>query len=486
MDLRKLVLLHSNDMHGDFFDEEIQDRLVGGLSMLSGYLQEQRKRHDELVYVISGDILQGNIIDTEYKGISSIELINLLMPDCMTIGNHEVDYGLGHLMFLERCAKFPIINANLFIKPTGTRLFNGHYVKEINGIRMLFIGICTEEVLLAGKTDPLLGTFVTIEDAAREIEIICNSYRDIDIDCTVILTHVGIEEDIKLAKLLPRELSVDLIIGGHSHTFLEQPLEENGILIAQAGVGTDFIGRFDLTINMDINRIHDFTWELVPIDDSHCPRDLQLEQVLNRYKESTDSKYNRVIARMHKTLEHGDRYRETELGNLFADIFRDMFGVNIFLLGSGSIRKEALEEIVTLGALTEIFPYPDKAYVMKITGKLFRRMLETFWDRHYKKETHEFYQLSAGTNLIYDKDAGMLRSLLFESRDIKDDDELTIGLQQFHYHNTQENFGVTLEDLSELSPIRCVCTDVRQVLMEYFMTHQNLDSNIEGRITVLD
>lgn len=482
MDLRRLVLLHSNDMHGDFFDERQHDKMVGGLSLLSGYISACRRDFDDTIYVISGDMLQGCIIDTEYKGISTIDLINMINPDCATLGNHEADYGLGHLMFLERCAKFPIINANLFIRPTGTRLFRSHYILERNGIRILFIGIITEEVLQQGKADPLLGTFVNVQEASREIEVICNAYKDVDIDLTVILTHIGFEEDIKLAQAIKPELGVDLIIGGHSHTYLDEPAEVNNILIAQAGVGTDHIGRFDLVIDMDRNSVHEYTWELVPIDHTHCERDLFLEEVLNKYKAETDEKYNRLLTRFKRVLHHEDRYRETALGNLFADIFRQQFGVDIYLLGSGSIRKDRLGELVTYGDLKECFPYEESVHAMTVKGRLLKEMLHNFWSKYGAKETHEFYQYSDGLHSAFDRDSRSLIELLYRGEPIADEDEFVIGLPVFHLNNCFENFGVTREQLAELRPIRTVCTNSSQVLTEYLSTHSNLDSSVKGRI----
>ena len=111
-DLRKLTLLHSNDMHGDFMSERIDNVLVGGVSMLSGYIDKVRKEEENVVYVIAGDMFRGSIIDSEYRGISTIEIVNMLSPDVVTLGNHEVDYGIAHLLFIEKLAKFPIINSN--------------------------------------------------------------------------------------------------------------------------------------------------------------------------------------------------------------------------------------------------------------------------------------------------------------------------------------------------------------------------------------
>ena len=115
----------------------------------------------------------------------------MLSPDVVTIGNHETDYGLSHLLFMEKCAKFPIINANLYIKMNGKRLFKPYHICEVDGMKILFIGILTEAVLPQAKKEALIGNFVDVHDAAVEIERICNAYNSMDIDCTVLLTEAG-------------------------------------------------------------------------------------------------------------------------------------------------------------------------------------------------------------------------------------------------------------------------------------------------------
>ena len=165
---KKLTLLHSNDMHGDFFSEELDDSLVGGVAMLSGYIDSVRAEEPNTLYCVAGDMFRGSVIDSEYQGISTIEIMNMLAPDVVTLGNHETDYGIGHLLFLEKCAKFPIINANLRVKTNGTRLFKPYLIKEIGGMKVLFIGILTEEVIAQTRTDGLIGSFVDIAEAAED------------------------------------------------------------------------------------------------------------------------------------------------------------------------------------------------------------------------------------------------------------------------------------------------------------------------------
>ena len=204
MSLKKLTLLHSNDMHGDFLAEDKSGKLTGGVSMLSGYIQKVRVEEENVLYAISGDMFRGSIIDSEFMGLSTIEIMNMLAPDVATLGNHEIDYGVGHMLFLEKCARFPIINANLYLTTNQVRLFQSHIILEVGGMKVLFIGILTEEVLAQARKERLIGSFINVHEAASEVGRICNAYRTEDVDLTVLLTHIGFEEDKKLAALLDK------------------------------------------------------------------------------------------------------------------------------------------------------------------------------------------------------------------------------------------------------------------------------------------
>ena len=402
--LKNLTILHSNDMHGDFLAEAKtgQGDLIGGLSLLSGYINKVRQTEKNTLYVISGDMLQGSMIDTEFKGLSTMEIMNYLAPNVVTLGNHELDYGFPHLLFLEKMANFPIVNANLYIKKYGKRLMNPYIILNVDGFDVMFIGIVTEEVLSALKLDKSIGTFVGLEDAAAEVGKICNTYKNEDIDLTILLTHIGFEEDQKLAAMLDPEWGVDMIIGGHSHTLLEQPAQVNNILITQAAVGTDQIGRFDITVDDDTNSIVEWKWELVPINDQVASPDVDLQNFINTYKEQVDRKYNRIVSRLNRKLTHPVREQETELGNLIADIFSEIDMIDVVLVGSGSIRGKELGPVVTLEDLKKVYPYDGSLYKVKVTGAQLTKVFTHFLRPENRKPGEsQCYQISKGVRVVY-------------------------------------------------------------------------------------
>ncbi|MBQ7605414.1 MAG: bifunctional metallophosphatase/5'-nucleotidase [Firmicutes bacterium] len=480
---KKLTLLHSNDMHGDFLTENIDSALIGGVSLLSGYINKVRNEEENVIYAIAGDMFRGSIIDSEFQGLSTIQIMNMLAPDVVTLGNHEVDYGVAHLLFIEKCADFPIVNANLHVQTNHARLFEPCVVLERDGMKILFIGILTEAVLAQCKTDGLIGTFVDVEDAAEEVGRICNAYNATDIDFTVLLTHIGFEEDKKLAELLDPAWGVDVIIGGHSHTFLEEPAVVNGIPIVQAGTGTDQIGRFDIIVNTDENCIDSFTWKPIPINADTCPRDPSIEEVISTYKSRTDAKYGQIITKFTRELTHPDRYRETELGDLFSDVLKEALGVDIFLLGSGSIRNEKLGPVVTKGDLCECFPYDDAAHMVYATGAQIKHMIKHMLrDEVFVGEHCEFYQLSSGLVVEYDQKSHSFVRFDFEGEPIDEDRLFTVGLQHFHYLNIKDSFDITLDELKKNHNDRVVSTSCTQVIEEALLAGQHQNAKGEGRL----
>ncbi len=484
--LKKLTLLHSNDLHGDFLAEKVDEKLIGGVSRLSGYINKVRNEEKNVIYSISGDMFRGSLIDSEFQGLSTIEIMNMLAPDVVTIGNHEADYGLAHMLFIEKCASFPIINANMYIKYVGTRLFNSHFIKEIDGMRVMFIGILTEEVLKNTKSEGVVGTLIDIQDAVSEISKICDAYRTEDVDLTVLLTHIGIEEDKKLAEALDPACGIDIIIGGHSHTLLEEPCVVAGIPVVQAAVGTDQIGRFDIMVDTDKNCIDSYTWQCIPITEENCPRDEALEKVVSEYKDYTDEKYGRILTRFPRAYTHPKRNMETELGNLLAECMRDQIGADLVLIGSGSIRKTSLGPAVTVRDFLEIFPFAEPAFGFRLTGKQLRHIVKFMLreDSFLDSEHNEWFQFSKGFCCEFDRKNHQVISLKMNGKEVGDEDMFTVVMQKFFFENIGDFLDLPSEEIEKNGRPIEVATKAPNLLEEYFKDHESIKLDDEQRLII--
>jgi len=481
---KKFTILHSNDMHGDFLAEVNAGKgdLIGGLALLSGYINKVRREEENVLFVIAGDMVQGSLIDSEYKGISTMEIMNYLAPDVVTLGNHEFDYGLPHLLFLEKVANFPIVNANLYIKEYNKRLMKPYQIISKAGFDIMFIGIITEKVIDAVKKDSLIGSFISLEDASHEVGIITDAYKNDDIDLTILLTHIGFDSDIELAKLLKPEYGVDMIIGGHSHTMLDQPAKVNNILIAQAGVGTNQIGRFDIVVDDDTNSILDYKWQLIPIVEGIAEPDAKLQEYINSFATVVDRKYGSIICKFTDILTHPKREVETALGNLFADALAEMGECDVMLVGSGSIRSKQLGQVVTLMDYRACFPYEDYMSRFTVTGKILKTMFTSFMRTENRNGEGECYQVNSRIKAIYNDATHQLDSLNFDGQPVADNKLFTVGLIGYHIINSKAYLGVTMEELLAAGKSKVIATNVADVLEEYLKNHQNIGGKVEERL----
>ncbi|MBU1130346.1 bifunctional metallophosphatase/5'-nucleotidase [Patescibacteria group bacterium] len=488
MKTKKFTILHSNDMHGDFLAEVQKGggQLTGGLALLSGYINQVRKEEENVLYVVSGDMIQGSLIDSEYKGISTIEITNYLAPDVVALGNHEFDYGLPHLLFLEKIANFPIVNANLYIEKYHKRLMKPYLVIKKAGFDILFTGIITEKVMDSIKQDDLISSFITLEDASQEVGRITNAYKNDDIDLTILLTHIGFESDKKLAKLLKPEWGVDMIIGGHSHTVLKKPAKVNNILIAQAGVGSDQIGRFDILVDDDTNSIVDCKWRLIPIDNNLAKPDKKLEEFIASFKTKVDRKYKTMLCKFCQTLTHPKREIETSLGNLIADAFANNAQSDVVIVGSGSIRVKKMGPLVTLKDLITCFPYDDSLSRYSISGAKLKQIFSFIMRSKNRNSEGECYQVNGKVKAVYSDKAQQLISLSIDDIPVSNTKFYTVCMQGFHFNNSDAYLNIKQKELLESNQSKVVTTSAQQVLEEFLSSHQNIESQVEGRLAYVN
>jgi 5'-nucleotidase / UDP-sugar diphosphatase len=485
---RKFTILHSNDMHGDFLAESSGDsgELIGGLALLSGYINKVRLEEENVLYVIAGDMLQGSIIDTEYKGISTMEIMNYLAPDVVTLGNHEFDYGLPHLLFLEKMANFVIVNANLYIEKYNKRIMLPYKIIELAGYNILFTGVITEKVMDSiSNTDKLISTFVTLKDAAEEVGRITNAYQNDHINLTVLLTHIGLESDLELAGLLDPAWGVDMIIGGHSHSILDQPEEVNGVLITQAGEGTKQIGRFDIVVEETTNSIVQWKWQLVPISSRSAKEDHDLLDFIHSYKAEVIAKYNSIVTKLAFKHKHPAREIETALGNLFADGLAEMTDTDIMLLGSGSIRQKEFGPLVTMRDFTTCFPFNDSLNRFTISGAKLWQAFNHFMRPENRNGEGECYQVNGTVKATYSDSKRVLMELEINGHPVDPRKKYKICITGYHLKGSEAYLSLSEAALQEDGSFTVVSTSMSEVLQEWLHNNQNVYRKVEGRLTYL-
>jgi len=226
----------------------------------------------------------------------------------------------------------------------------------------------------------------------------------------------------------------------------------------------------------------DYRWRLIPIDDSLAEPDRRLEEYIDSYKSEVDLKYNTIICKLSDTLTHPKREVETALGNLFADAFADMGEIDIMLVGSGSIRGQALGPVVTLKDFRTIFPYDDVLTRFTVDGAAIRRIFTHIMRPENRNGEGECYQVNGRIRAVYSDSRRELVSLTFDGQPVVDCRNYTLGIMGYHVNNCTAYLNISPEELRASGKTKVVSTSAQEVLEEYLKNHQNIGRKVEGRL----
>ncbi len=375
-DPQPVTILHFNDSHGHIEIPEAEEGQValGGISRMAAVMAEVRaynRAHDIPTLVLSaGDVLQGTPLSTVFKGEADFKCLNLFPLDAMCIGNHEFDFGLPNLHKLIEQANFPILSANIRRESDRTRVFDGALVKEIGDEVCVIIGLTTPETRVTTMPSNVAG--LLFEDAATVAKTLVDRilrHRDYLI---IGLTHLGFEEDVKLARQVP---GLDVIIGGHSHTLLEQAKLVGDTIVLQADCHGRFLGQLDLIV--DEGKVTRHRWFLRPMDEHIEPRH-DVEAIVEDYVNRLGEELEQVVAVASVFLD-GEREhvrsRETNLGNLITDAMRALSGAEIAFCNGGGIRASIDEGPITMGEVLQVLPFGNELCTVKLTGEQVKGVL---------------------------------------------------------------------------------------------------------------
>lgn len=451
---KKLTILHANDFHGQIsFKIDKDFSIVGGISLLSSYIKKVRSEEKSVFCAVCGDILQDNIQNACSKGINTVKLLNLIMSDALSLGNHEMEYGLAHLLIFKECIRTPILCANLLVQPLDKPLFEPSRIFESNGMRVLVIGVIPEHFLNGIMADEFCNTMLTYEDTYDAIRAEIQKHDDERIDLTVVMSHYGIEGDRLLARDMPRDLKIDVILGGHSHIKMEREEIVNGTLIVQSNYGMTHIGRLDLSIDTQKGGIADYKWQLIELNDSLCDFDSEADSYVDHVLfDRNAAKDNSYICEFAERYEHKSRLEETDLGDLIADIFLDIYKPDFVILQSGSIRLKECGPNVTLETLKKLYPYDDNFLNVSLTGREIRKAFEYLFSlKPDGSVMNGTFQYSKGFKLIVDikdyKTRGCrIEHMSLNGEQIDDERVYTVGMTKNCYNKFKRYFGFALSE----------------------------------------
>jgi len=257
---KQLVILHTSDTHSRIepIDLHAADPYAGagGVVRRATFLKDFRTKNPDVLLFDCGDISQGTPYYNLFRGEVEVQMMNLMGYDAMTIGNHEFDFGLDNMARLFRMAHFPVVCANYDV--TGTvleGLVKPYVVLERGGIKIGVFGVSPKMEGLV-QADKCIG--IVYNDPIKVAQEMTDLLREKE-NCEVVIcmSHLGIRsanpEGASDENLVGKTRGIDVILGGHSHTFMEKPavyLNADGksVPVLHTGKSGIYVGEMVLTL----------------------------------------------------------------------------------------------------------------------------------------------------------------------------------------------------------------------------------------------
>jgi 2',3'-cyclic-nucleotide 2'-phosphodiesterase (5'-nucleotidase family) len=354
-----VIILHVNDMHAK----------IDNLPKLA-YLADSLRKTNPFVFLVSaGDNFTGNpAVDMAAdKGYPMIDLMNRCGFNVSAIGNHEFDLGQETLNKRFEQAKFPFICCNLKVDGGTLEQPNPFFILDVgNKIHIAVLGIIELNDKGIPDTHPSKVTGIRFTNGitkAKEYTWLKKQYGIL-----IGLTHLGVDTDVRLADSMPE---FDEIIGGHSHTLIEKPIVENGVMIVQDGSNLNYIGKTTLRIENGLVAERDD--EVIPIT-ALQKSDSSVAAMCAKYNDNEE--FNKVIGIASTSLKGYD-----ELGCLMTDALTHQLKADIAFLNQGGIRYTSLPQgPVRIKDIYKIDPFGNLVVTFKMSTEEMKSLISYSWN----------------------------------------------------------------------------------------------------------
>lgn len=368
---QKVTLLHMNDLHGHiepFLDKSLsEDGLVGGAPYFAAMIHEETAKNPEgTLLLAAGDMFQGTPVSNVFHGRPVMEVMNSLEFDASSIGNHEFDWGREVLASLMASARFPFLAAN--IQDSSGAALSGtvpYRIFQRKGLKIAVVGLTTTETPFLTK--PVHVADLGFLDPVRILPGILEEVRNQGAGLVVILSHLGLEADKELAEAVP---GIDVIVGGHSHTVVTDPVVVRNTIIVQAGSYGGYLGVLELDYDTSSGKVGHFTKtnELKPVHaGSQHAADAKTAEITAGYAKQIKDRYSRTVGTSTVDLVRKPS-EESNIGDLITDAMRSAAEVDIAFHNGGGIRADLPAGPITLDAIYTLLPFNNNVVSMDLTG----------------------------------------------------------------------------------------------------------------------
>lgn len=414
-----LTILHTNDFHARFepiskydsgcsSEDNTEGKCFGGSARLVSALAEARARSNNSILVDGGDQFQGTLFYTYYKGKLAAEMMNKMGYDAMTVGNHEFDDGPEVLAGFMDAVDFPVLMSNADV--SGEPLLAGKLAKstviERGGEKIGLIGLTPQD------TDELAspGPNVIFTDPSDAVQGEVDTLTGMGVNKIIVLSHSGYRVDQAVAA---NTTGVDVIVGGHSNTYLSNASESaegpyptmvGSTAIVSAYAYGKFLGELNVTFD-DEGTITEATGEPIIMDGTVSEDEATVARIAEAAMPLEEIR-NKVVAETAMEIvgvREECRAMECAMGNLIADAMLARVkgqGIEIAIQNGGGIRASIDAGPVTMGEVLTVLPFQNTLSTFQVDGATIVAALENGVSQ-YEEGAGRFPQV-AGISFVVD------------------------------------------------------------------------------------
>ncbi len=390
-------------IEGDYAKKSEYEGKTGGMAYVSTVINRFRsEKPGKSILVDSGDTWHGSGLAVFDKGVSMVKIMNKIGYDAMAPGNWEYFYSKDRFLDLVEQADFPVVAYNLVDKDWGDPVLDQYTIKEIGGLRVAIVGMTYPWTAL---TSSIIGAakwwkFGIQESEAQEL---INRIREEEnTDLIVVISHGGFGYDQKFAK---RVDGIDVLVSGHTHNAVFEPVIWNDTIIYEAGAHAEFVASLDVEVKD--KKVVSYNYQLVKVNGRYIPADPEIEKLVDEAYRPYEEMLSEVVGEAEGVFFRRDYWQST-LGNLITDALRSRQGTDISFFPAWRYGATLMPGDITVEDIYNIIPTGGQVFTYKMTGRDVKMLLENIMDAvvgndAYSRVGGDMLRFS-GLNIVYDTD----------------------------------------------------------------------------------
>jgi 2',3'-cyclic-nucleotide 2'-phosphodiesterase (5'-nucleotidase family) len=366
-----VVLMYNNDVHGRVEDDSYNQSI--GFARIKNLIDEIRANYDNTFLVSAGDMFHGTTFATLEEGESFVDVMNAVGYDLMVPGNHDFDYGQDQLLVLEGLADFPLISSNIQYSADDSDMFDPYFIQTFGNIEVGFFGLTTPDTTYMTHPDNVIG--LNFLDPIAQAQEMVDALEAEEVDIIVCLAHIGLDESssITTEDVALAVDGIDLIIDGHSHSYLPQGNMVNDTIIVSASEYNKNFGVLKMTV--EDGKIIAFHNNLINYTEAAALNygdDEDVQALIDSIVLAQDAILSEVVGQTAVELDGlRDHVRtgETNLGKIITDAMITATGADIAITNGGGIRASIAAGDVTIGDVITVLPFGNIIVTLNVTGQ---------------------------------------------------------------------------------------------------------------------